>query len=348
MDRRIAYRELDLAAGTTADQEWVSAPQSVDFDFTELVASWQADTPDGGWIEVAARVGTADGWSKWYCLADWSTDPVRASTSVTDQRDLYAEVDCDTVTVADGRRADRFQLWVNLRGGAVLRRAGAMASRVPRDEPVPVGEPGPAAGHEVPVPGFSQRIHGTRYAQWDGGGGSWCSPTSTSMILGFWGAGPAEHEYDWVDPQHPDRHVVHAVRGCYDRAYGAGNWSFNAAYAGSRGMHAFVTRLGSLTEAEQFIATGIPLVASVKVDPQVLTGAGYASVGHLVVIAGFTETGDVVCFDPAADDPQAVRRVYPRAAFAHAWGASGGIVYVIHPPAQARPAAHTGSADGNW
>lgn len=349
MDRRIAYRELDLGAGSMAGEEWVSAPEQVDFDFTELVTSWQADTPAGGWIEVAARIGGPDGWSGWYRLADWSTDPQRPPTSIPGQRDRHATVDADTITVAAGRRADRFQMWVNTRGGAVLGRAGVMVSAVPRDEPVPAGQSGPGLGREIPVPGFSQRVHGDRYAQWDGGGASWCSPTATSMVLGFWGAAPKDDECDWVDRQHPDRQVVHAVRGCFDTAYGgAGNWSFNAAYAGSRGLHAFITRLASVTQAEQFIAAGIPLVASVTVDPAVLTGAEYTSAGHLVVIAGFTASGDVVCFDPAAYDPQAVRRVYPREAFATAWGGSGGIVYVIHPPSQARPAVNTGSADINW
>ncbi|MDQ6780285.1 MAG: hypothetical protein M3Z37_03900, partial [Candidatus Eremiobacteraeota bacterium] len=55
--------------------------------------------------------------------------------------------------------------------------------------------------------------------------------------------------------------------------------------------------------------------------------------GHLLVVRGFTERGDVIVNDPYGR-PGAIRRVYRRGQFAHAWQhGSGGIVYVIAPPA---------------
>ena len=91
------------------------------------------------------------------------------------------------------------------------------------------------------------------------------------------------------------------MRHCWDHAYnGAGNWSFNTAYAARFGLGAFVTRLRGLAEAEAFIAAGIPLIASVRVDPAELTGSEYTSAGHLVVIVGFTDEGDVIVNDPDA------------------------------------------------
>jgi len=343
MHRHIEYRELPTTDGAL----WVSDPQLVGFAFTELVPSWAGRTAPGSRLDIDCRIGDSQRWSRWYPLAQWSTDPDTA-TSVPDQSDALGHADTDTVIVAAGVEATRWQLRVNAVGDATLDRVGAMVSSVPRGEPVPLGEPGPGLGRELAIAGLSQRVHGDWYAQWDGGGGSWCSPTSTSMVLAFWGAAPSPDEYEWVRPDHPDRHVVHAVRGCFDRAYGgAGNWPFNTAYAATRGMHAFITRLRSLTEAERFIAAGIPLVASVRVDPAVLPEAGYAANGHLVVIGGFSSEGDIVCFDPASPDNDSVRRVYRRANFAAAWGASGGIVYVIHPPNIARP-AYTDAAEPNW
>jgi len=110
---------------------------------------------------------------------------------------------------------------------------------------------------------------------------------------------------------------------------------------------AFVTRLRSLREAETFVAAGIPLVASVSWAAGELSGAPVsASNGHLVVIVGFTATGDPVVNDPAAKTAAGVRHVYDRAEFENAWlPKSGGVVYVIHDAAHPLPAA---PAQANW
>ena len=65
-----------------------------------------------------------------------------------------------------------------------------------------------------------------------------------------------------------------------------------------------------------------------------LDGAGYGTNGHLMVVAGFTDSGDVVVNDPAShllkDDAQ-VRTTYRRDQLENAWVPhSGGTVYVIH------------------
>ena len=128
----------------------------------------------------------------------------------------------------------------------------------------------------------------------------------------------------------------------FDHAYGgAGNWSFNTAYAALHGTEAFVTRLRSLEEAELFVAAGIPLVASVAFEEDELPGAGYRTSGHLLVVAGFDEAGDVIVNDPASHripSNDEVRAVYPRAPFEKVWMRSGGLVYVVRPPDVLLPA----------
>ena len=79
---------------------------------------------------------------------------------------------------------------------------------------------------------------------------------------------------------------------------GAGNWPFNIGYAGSFGLEGEVVQLRSLTEAEQFIKPGIPLVVSVSFKKNELDNAGYGTNGHLMVIRGFTQSGDVIVNDP--------------------------------------------------
>jgi hypothetical protein len=70
--------------------------------------------------------------------------------------------------------------------------------------------------------------------------------------------------------------------------------------------------------------------------------------GHLLVIVGFTATGNLVVNDPAADprSGQSVRREYRRAQFEALWlGSSGGTVYLIYPAGHTRPAE---GALGAW
>ncbi|MDQ4053301.1 MAG: C39 family peptidase, partial [Actinomycetota bacterium] len=217
--------------------------------------------------------------------------------------------------------------------------ATAMTSRVP-DSAGPTSAAGPARGVVLPVPRFSQMVHRGHYPAWGSGGEAWCSPTSTSMVLGYYDALPAPTTYRWVPAGHTDPWVDYAARMTYDADYqGTGNWAFNTAYAAPRVGKAFVTRLRSLREAEAFIAAGIPLVASISFGSGELSGAPISSSnGHLLVIVGFTRSGDVVVNDPAATTRAGVRRTYDRGQFENAWlPRSGGTVYVIHDAAHPLP-----------
>ncbi|QIK75309.1 hypothetical protein G7071_07570 [Nocardioides piscis] len=95
---------------------------------------------------------------------------------------------------------------------------------------------------------------------------------------------------------------------------------------------AYVTRLTDLRAAEDFIAAGVPLVASIAFGRGQLSGAPISSsAGHLLVVVGFERDGDVIVNDPAAASNSAVRRVYDRDQFEDVWiNASGGVVYVIN------------------
>jgi hypothetical protein len=318
---------------------WTAPVVDPGFDLGELVACWQATTPGRAWLEVAVAVADADR-EHWYPLARWADhDREIHPASVPDTGPTGRTSTDAFVAAVGGLRSYRLRATLYRPVGGAERPAltmlGAVAS-AGTGRGQPAGAPGPlvaAGGRVLDVPPFSQRIYSGQYPHWDGGGDAWCSPTSTSMVLAYWGLGPRPDEYAWVDPGYPDRFVHHAVRHCYDYAFqGAGNWAFNTAYAARFGCSAFVTRLRDLTEVESFVAAGIPLVASIRFAPGELTGADYPTNGHLLVVVGFTATGDVVVNDPAAPDRGSVRRTYDRAEFAAAWqGGSGGAVYVIHP-----------------
>ncbi|SEN58429.1 C39 family peptidase [Nonomuraea pusilla] len=347
-----------LGTKTWEYARWTGPEQAVGFPATELIASWTADTPPGSWLQVEARVRNAAGLTGWYVLGRWAygEGDIRR-TSVAGQSDANASVSVDTLVAAAGRQLSAYQLRLTLYrtpGSSVapsVRTLGAMASYVPERKTVPVSPGGGAWGKELAVPRRSQSIHQGHYPEWDGGGEAWCSPTSTTMVLGYWDSWPSAQDTAWVDPSDPNPEVDYAARYTYDHAYqGAGNWPFNTAYAGRYGLDGFVTRLRTLTELERLISAGVPVITSQSFKKSELPGAGYGTNGHLMVIVGFTATGDVIANDPASPSNDAVRRVYPRADFENVWlrsSSSGGVVYVIHPPGHALPATTPG-LPANW
>jgi hypothetical protein len=337
--------------------EWTSAWFQTGFGVRELVASWNADTPSGTWIQVEMR-GTTDkgATTKWYVMGKWAYgDGDIQRTSVGGQGDQDGYVSIDTFFAKD-HPLTAYQLRVTLFRSAgstatpTVRRLGAVASDPINSNPYVPGGLGGAEGIDLGLPTYSQEIHAGEYPAFDGGGEAWCSPTSTSMVVGYWNRGPAPADYAYVYGDYPnvvDPWVDYAARYTFDYHYqGAGNWPFNTAYAAHFGLDAFVTQLRGLTEAEQFIKAGIPLVASIAFQPNKLDNFLFRGTdGHLLVIGGFTPSGDVISYDPAAKDDGSVKRIYDRAQFEKAWmTATGGIVYVIHPPSVPLPP----SPLGNW
>jgi hypothetical protein len=355
----------------TTSGSWTSPWREPGFAFTRLIPSWNADTPEGTWIMIEAQLRRSSGGgvppssqggppggseTRWYSFGTWAyldTDVRRAT--VSGQKDADGDVATDTFEASAPMAAYRIRVTLLRKAGSgqtpVVRLVAAVASDDAAVRSARASAYGGTASFDLPIPSYSQEIHAGEYPQYDGGGEAWCSPTSTAMVLAYFGKGPSAAELAWVDPRYADKQVDHAARYTYDSTYrGTGNWSFNTAYAARYGLRSFVTQLRSLAEAERFIAAGIPLVASVTVPPGGLPGFlfGQGTGGHLLVIRGFTANGDVVANDPAATSNGAVRRVYPRAAFERVWvGGSGGIVYVIHPADRQLPPRVPG-ATANW
>ncbi|MFI7577354.1 C39 family peptidase [Micromonospora sp. NPDC049497] len=342
---------------TWAYGTWTSPVTAIGFDATELITSWNADTPAGTWLQVELQAAYGTGTrTPWYVMGRWAAgDTDIRRTSVDKQGDKTSRVWTDTLAVdnpAAGVLLRSYQLRVTLyrdpatTATPTVRMVGAMGSRVPDRFTVPPSTGGIAWGTELPVPRYSQNVHAGHYPEYDGGGQAWCSPTSTTMVVEYWGRRASAEDTAWVDPTYPDPTVNHAARMVYDYTYeGAGNWPFNTAYAATfAGLEARVTRLHSLDDVERFIAAGIPVVTSQSFVASELDGAGYGTAGHLFVVVGFTADGDVIVNDPASSSNDAVRHVYPREQFEQIWlrtkrttasggtgSGSGGVVYLIKP-----------------
>lgn len=349
---------------------WTSPVHTSTVPATEVIASWNADTPPGTWIQIELRGTYNDaGTTPWFVMGRWASgDGDIKRTSVDDQSDGRSSIWTDTLSVDDaagGLRLVAYQLRLTLHRAPGTRltptvwRLGAMASDIPDRFTVPASVPG--LDRELAVPRYSQNTHVGQYPEYDNGGEAWCSPTSSQMIVEYWGRGPSPEDLAWVNPDFDDPQVCHAARFTFDHQYeGCGNWPFNAAYAATYpDMNAVVTRLGSLTELETLIRAGIPAITSQSFLKEELTGAGYGTSGHLMTVIGFTASGDVIANDPASPANEAVRRVYRRREWENIWlrtkrynasgkvvSGTGGVCYLYFPhrptPAQRKALAAVG------
>ncbi|MFJ8002404.1 peptidase C39 family protein [Streptomyces sp. NPDC096310] len=355
----------DPHTGTTSAWEyatWTSPTYRSKVPATEVIASWNASTPAGTWLQVELRGQYADGTdTPWYVMGRWTSgdgDGDIRRTSLDGQSDGRSTIWTDTFAVDDastGTRLVSYRLRLTLHRAPgsgltpVVHRIGAMASDIPDRFTVPASTPGLA--RELTVPRYSQNTHIGQYPEYDNGGEAWCSPTSSQMIIEYWGRVPTAGELAWVDPAFDDPQVCHAARFTYDYQYeGCGNWPFNAAYAATyRDLSSAVTRLGSLADVETLVGAGIPVITSQSFLKEELTGAGYGTSGHLMTVIGFTPEGDVIANDPASPSNPAVRRVYRRAEWETIWlrtkrynasgkvaSGTGGVCYVYWP---AKPSA---------
>ena len=303
--------------------EAISPEILTSFDYTEAIASWNAETPQGSWVEIQFRAKYGTRWSKWYVLGIWASDDSRmARHSVSSQGDSDGFVAVDTFVSSNKKETtNAFQLKIllfsesesaipNVRNASV-----AYSTTAPKSASASTSE-SKNWNTLIDVPECSQMVY-------PDGGEVWCSPTSTSMVLGRWNnSGTCAAR------------VSAAVSGVYDWVYqGHGNWPFNTAYAAAQGYEGYVARFTSLVRAEEFVKAGVPVIMSIAWDKGDLTGADIASTnGHLLVLVGFDADGDPIVNDPAAGADEDVQRTYSRAEFEPLWlQASGGTVYLIYP-----------------
>jgi hypothetical protein len=309
------------AAGRAPGETVITSPEiDPQIAWDELVVSWNVRDADVG-LKVEACGIYADHRTRFYTLGRWAADNQhRPRESVNGQRDADGDVRTDTLVLV--RPGAHLQLRLTFSG------AGTRSSRLLKflglsfcDSRRQTSELPPNRGvwgKSLPVPERSQLEYAT--------GRDWCSPTSVSMALGYWAKR--------LNRPDLERDVPEIAAGVFDPQWpGTGNWPFNTAYAGRfDGLRAYITRLSDVSELEDWVAAGVPVVVSVS--PGVLNGKpDLPDTGHLVVCVGFTTEGDVIMNDPWAhrDQGQPVRRTYRRQNLAAAWNRSHRTVYLIYP-----------------
>ncbi len=305
--------------------------------FDNLVLSWNASTPSGTWVMFKIKALVGNQWTREYVMGIWAAeDGTIRRHSENGQSDINGKVSTDTLLL--NHRATAFQAHVilfttrpdtspsiSLVAVSTLRKGAVQGLPSPR-----------LWNKELAVPERSQMIY-------PGGGEVWCSPTSASMVMAYWGQITGRGELNQTVP--------FAAAHTNDWIFqGNGNWPFNTALAGSFGLTAYVSRFNSLSQVEPWIEKGIPVIASIAYRPGELSGTPISTTdGHLLVIRGFDQAGNVIVNDPAADPRQGekVRIIYNRAQFEKVWqNGSEGMVYLIYPPGHPIPGGEL--AFGAW
>ena len=315
---------------TSGETVLLSPEIKTSLHWNELVVSWNATAPAGCYLKVEARGMLADHTTKFYTLGLWSPDDKAfPRSSVSGQGDADGDVQVDTLTLAQSATAT--QLRLTLGGGGGLPSLKFLGLSFCNTNMVSKHlSPNHAAwGKVIPVVERSQQSYP--------GGNGWCSPTSVSMALAHWGS--VSNSPDWA------LDAPEVAAGVLDHNFkkATGNWSFNTAFAGRLpGMRAYVTRFDDISELEEWIAAGIPVVISARYD-LLLDGRADDFNGHLTVCRGFTEDGDLIINDPWTDPKvESIRHVYRRVNVRRAWATSHNTVYLIYPENLEAPPDHFG------
>ena len=283
-------------------------------EFTELVSSWNVNTPKGTDVEVSFQVKVGDNWSMWFSYGKWSSN--RDGGSIDGQKDEIGKMSIDTLTMLGGKKADAFKYKVMLtRNDSSIHspRIRAISAALKLSiTAIPAFDINTNYLVELDVPERSQMIIPEI-------GNIICSATSLAMVLEYYSKKIATEEV--------------AANVLDNSAEIYGNWSYNVAYAGTMGLNAYVFRFSTIGEIKNKIAEGIPVIASIRIKSKdELQGApsAYPS-GHLVVVRGFVmRDGEeyIIINDPAAPNNETVRREYKVSEFEKAWV---NIVYILTP-----------------
>ena len=299
--------------------------------WNQLVLSWNAKPTPGTFLTIEARAIEAQHTTKFYSWGRWSPDDkVFPRASVPNQKDTDGDVRADTLSLTSPAEAVQIRLTLGGTNGALptLKFLGiSFCNTKVKPEVLP---PNHAAwGKLIPTPERSQQSYA--------GGNGWCSPTSLSMALARWGT--VSNRVDWS----LDAPEVAAGVADHSFKFATGNWSFNTAFAGSLdGMRAYVTRFSDISEIEDWIASGIPVIISARYD-LLQDGRADDFSGHLTVCRGITETGDLVINDPWTDiKVESIRHIYKRANVMRAWATSHNTVYLVYPETAKIPADRFG------
>jgi len=283
---------------------------------TELILTWNCPAPMNTLASVDFRVRAAGGeWSCWFQMGDWKSEKKQDRKSFDF---IYGELKTDHFFAAGV--FDEVQYRVVLRTAdysqsPLLRRVTLCLSDT-RDKKEVEPELFSGAAMDLPAPWLSQFDPDTVKDRVMMEAGV-CAATSVTMVLKHHGM-PAN--------------VRDVGRRAYDPSADIyGNWAFLAAAAAEYGPAAWVQRFSDWRQVESFITLGIPVIISIAYPKGTFSAEpDKETKGHLIVVRGFTATGDAIVNDPGtADEKRGRGYVYPRLELGRAFFGHGGVGIII-------------------
>lgn len=312
---------------------FVSAPLRPAFSFNEVLPSWNIRLDERRQsYRIELRVESSDeSWSPWFYLGSGGPAAHRPPRDRVLRCPGWGRVRTDYLVL--DRPAVRMQYRVTLESSAravchprigppLLQRFFASFSNSTGDRELFDRYTGPPPARGAETEGWARVLPVPYRAQLDVPrdkiGHIICCPTCVAMILESHGIrrstlAVAAHAYD------PER-----------RTYGI--WPRAVQTAVQHGLEAWVQRFRSHADVKRLIAAGVPVMASIRVQPGELQNARYPGTsGHLILIRGFTPEGDYVVNDPYSPGPGGEEIVYSEEDMAKVWFEKGGVGIVIRP-----------------
>lgn len=267
--------------------EYLSEQISTSFDAKELVITWNADVPDDTWLEIEFRVKDKfAGWSVWYCLGHWGhKTPYERVT----EDPIYGILKVDILKAQ--RKFNTIQYRIRFFGSKTKKYPTLKRVTLCYTSPPDKGENafrlmeapvGPAVSLSVP---WISQLRYEDVENMDMINSGVCAPTSLTMVMKF-------HDKP-VRVKETAQQAFDPVAEIY------GNWAFLAATAANHGLKAWVQRFTTWKEVRQLVEKGIPVIISIAYPKNTFSSEPESSSeGHLMVVRGFTKTGDVIVNNP--------------------------------------------------
>ena len=268
-------------------------------DFTQMVASWNAQIPRGTSVEIWARAqldGPDGEWTDWLTWGKFT--PYERRGSVKDKKCDAAYMDVDTFILKDQKTAWKVQVKAVLRRSEEIQTGNSIQVVDPAATPLLrrvtmtfAGGDMRAAYAEEPVETLPDKVlcpapaisQGIRYGSI---ADSICSPTTMTVMLLSRETDPDLARYSVLLPE------MYAMLTKDDAEDMFGNWSFTVSGAGLYGYEAYC-QFGSeeilMQELAQGRTCGINVTYSDRKNDSCpyLEGCAGSTNGHLIAIIGY-------------------------------------------------------------
>lgn len=296
----------------------ISPEVKADFEFDEILLSWNSRHDESAeliWFFGVSPDGV--GWSD-FLYQRWGRQDIPGPDSISLEIPDVGRLDVDVMRLYKPMRYYRFCLacFADTNGIFQLERVSVCYSNTRanlRQYKTQQTKAAPIRALSLEVP------YRTQHSLPDSLAGRTCSPTSLSMVLNY-------HNLPF-EPEAVSQLVYDPHNGIF------GNWPYNIEAAYLLGMRkAWVGRHSSFGELMAELASGRPVVISIALDDGKLGGAPYSETeGHLIVVRGFDDHGNVLVNDPAGHDTSDGVNVYNIDELTAAWVGHGGVAYHLWP-----------------